>query len=93
MASLLWHKPAGKFSVHSTSVHPGSLHASMQVSGHVYDEEGRKVLALSGAWNSHLDMAKCDEEGDPLPDAKTIRLWEVCSQHPVNYHFGHVAFL
>ncbi len=37
------------------------------------------MLALSGAWNSHLDMVKCDEEGDPLPEAKTIRLWEVRS--------------
>lgn len=48
-----------------------------QVSGHIYNEEGVKVLALSGAWNSHLDMVKCDEEGDPLPGAQTVRLWQV----------------
>lgn len=53
-----------------------------QVSGHIYDEEGKKVLALSGAWNSHLDMVKCDGEGDPLQDAKTVRLWQVSVQWP-----------
>ena len=47
------------------------------MSGHIYSEEGAKVLALSGAWNSHLDMVKCDAEGDPLPDAPTTRLWQV----------------
>ena len=49
----------------------------MQVSGHIYTEEGKKVLALAGAWNSHLDMQPCDEEGDPLPGSKTTRLWQV----------------
>jgi hypothetical protein len=48
-----------------------------QVSGHIYNEDGGKVLALSGAWNSHLDMVRCDEDGDPLPDAQTTRLWQV----------------
>ena len=47
------------------------------MSGHIYNEEGKKVLALSGAWNSHLDMQPCDEEGDPLPDSKNTRLWQV----------------
>ncbi len=47
------------------------------MSGHIYTEEGKKVLALSGAWNSHLDMQPCDEEGDPLPGSKTTRLWQV----------------
>ena len=37
------------------------------------------MLALSGAWNSHLDMQPCDEEGDPLPGSKTTRLWQVHS--------------
>ena len=37
------------------------------------------MLALAGAWNSHLDMQPCDEEGDPLPGSKTTRLWQVCS--------------
>lgn len=49
----------------------------VQVSGHVVSAEGKKVLALDGAWNSHLDMARCDAEGDPLPDAHTTRLWNV----------------
>ena len=64
----------------------------VQVSGHIVSETGTKVLALSGAWNSHLDMAKCDEEGDPLPDAETVRLWTVCAPscflgHPVIMSF------
>ena len=50
----------------------------MQVSGHVYTEEGKKVLALSGAWNGHLDMQPCDAEGDPLPGSQTTRLWQAC---------------
>lgn len=62
-----------------------------QVSGHIYDEEGKKVLALSGAWNSHLDMVKCDEEGDPLPDAKTVRLWE-CKEKPQGDKYGFTYF-
>ena len=50
----------------------------LQVSGHVYTEEGKKVLALSGAWNGHLDMQPCDAEGDPLPGSQTTRLWQAC---------------
>ena len=49
---------------------------SAQVSGHISSEEGVKVLALSGAWNSHLDMAPCGPDGDPLPGAQTTRLWQ-----------------
>ena len=49
----------------------------LQVSGHIYTEEGKKVLALSGAWNSHLDMQPCNEEGDPLPGSETTQLWQV----------------
>lgn len=47
------------------------------MSGHIVSEQGVKVLALAGAWNSHLEMVKCDGEGDPLPDAETVRLWTV----------------
>ena len=50
----------------------------VQVSGHVYTEEGKKVLALSGAWNGHLDMQPCDAEGDPLPGSQTTCLWQAC---------------
>ena len=56
---------------------------AVQVSGHVISAQGDKVLALDGAWNSHLDMVRCDAEGDPLADAPTTRLWTVsmsCSQ-------------
>ena len=36
------------------------------------------MLALSGAWNGHLDMQPCDGEGDPLPGSQTTRLWQAC---------------
>ncbi len=49
----------------------------MQISGHIITETGKKVIALAGKWNSHLDMVKCDEEGDPIKGAETTRLWEV----------------
>lgn len=49
-----------------------------QVTGHIFDEEGRKVYALQGAWNSHLSMVRCDAEGAPLPDAPMVELWKVC---------------
>ena len=39
--------------------------------------DGTKQLALSGKWNSHLDMQKCEEEGDPLPGSEPVRLWTV----------------
>ena len=49
----------------------------MQVSGHIVTKEGKKVYALGGKWNEYLDAQRCDEEGDPLPDAKTLHLWKV----------------
>ena len=52
-----------------------------QVSGHVTSAEGQKVYALGGRWNEYLDAQKCDEEGDPLPDAETIHLWKVRLHH------------
>jgi hypothetical protein len=30
--------------------------------------EGKKRIKLSGKWNSHCEMVKCDFEGQPLPD-------------------------
>ena len=59
-------------------MHDLSALRRVQVSGHVYTEEGKKVLALSGAWNDHLDMQPCDAEGDPLPGSQTTRLWQAC---------------
>ena len=46
------------------------------MTGHIFDEDGRKVYALQGAWNSHLTMVRCDAEGTPLPDAPTVELWK-----------------
>ena len=50
----------------------------MQVSGHIKSPEGKKVMALGGKWNEYLHCQRCDEEGDPLPDAPKTRLWTVC---------------
>ncbi len=50
--------------------------ARAQVAGHIFDEQGRKVYALRGAWNSHLTMVKCDAGGEPLPDAPVVELWK-----------------
>eukprot|EP00983_Pelagomonas_calceolata_P088806 1157246-Pelagomonas_calceolata.AAC.2 len=35
--------------------------------------EGKKRIQLSGKWNSHCDMVKCDFEGVPLPDMEPQR--------------------
>ena len=35
------------------------------------------MFALGGKWNEYLDAQRCDEEGDPLPDAETLHLWKV----------------
>jgi hypothetical protein len=48
-----------------------------QVSGHISTAEGAKVFALGGKWNEYLDAQRCDEEGNPLPDAETLHLWQV----------------
>ena len=66
---------------------------TVQISGHVTNEEGKKKIALVGKWNSYLDMQKCDEEGTPLPGSELVRLWTVCTQcansSPVQSHcFG-----
>ena len=51
---------------------------NLQVSGHIFAKDGTKKLVLSGKWNSHLDMQKCDEEGDPMPGSEPVRMWTVC---------------
>jgi hypothetical protein len=63
-----------------------------ELSGTIRDAEGVPRLALSGAWNSHLECVECDEEGDPLPDATPRRLW-TCREKPENdpYSFTHFA--
>ncbi|KAK9843175.1 hypothetical protein WJX74_008032 [Apatococcus lobatus] len=62
-----------------------------EISGHIITETGKKVIALSGKWNSHLDMVKCDEEGDPIKDAETIRLWE-CAPKPAGDKYSLTYF-
>ena len=48
-----------------------------QISGHIKKEDGTPVYALEGMWNEYLVAVKCDEEGDPLPDAEKLELWRV----------------
>lgn len=56
-----------------------------QVSGHITSADGKKVFALGGKWNEYLDAQRCDEEGNPLPDAETLHLWKV--SHADVLHF------
>lgn len=34
----------------------------------LFTADGNKRMKLSGKWNSHCDMVKCDFEGVPVPD-------------------------
>ncbi|KAF5831000.1 hypothetical protein DUNSADRAFT_13756 [Dunaliella salina] len=63
-----------------------------EFSGFVTDAEGKKRIHLSGKWNSHCDMVKCDFEGVPLPDMEPQRLW-TNRERPANdyYSFTHFA--
>lgn len=49
----------------------------LQVKGHISTPEGKKVLLLTGLWNSRLDMVPCDEDGEAVPDATPTNLWTV----------------
>eukprot|EP00884_Botryococcus_braunii_P006702 jgi/Botrbrau1/16032/Bobra.7_2s0006.1 len=62
-----------------------------QVSGHVYNPEGQKVLYMSGAWNSHLEYQRCDPEGNPLPDEAPVRVWQ-CKEKPEGDKYGFTYF-
>lgn len=63
-----------------------------EISGTIKNADGVPVLALAGKWNSYLDCMKCDENGDPLPDAEAIRLW-TCREKPEDdpYSFTYFA--
>eukprot|EP00891_Asterochloris_glomerata_P007468 jgi/Astpho2/7468/Aster-02045 len=63
-----------------------------EIAGHVISEDGKKKVTLKGKWNSFLDMTRCDEEGEPLAGAETVRLWE-CKAKPADdkYGFSHFA--
>lgn len=81
MKAHLYFTPCGWFSA-----------GRYEISGTIKTADGTAVLALSGKWNSHLDCIKCDEEGDPLPDAKPLRLW-TCKEKPEDdpYQFTFFA--
>jgi len=53
------------------------------ISGTIKKEDGTPVYALEGKWNEYLNAVRCDEDGDPLPDAETLELWK-CKEKPEN---------
>ncbi len=62
------------------------------VAGHISDAGGVKRLAVTGAWNSHLDVTRCDpESGEPLPGVGTTRVWS-CPPKPEGDKFGFTHF-
>jgi len=44
--------------------------------GYIVDADGKKVMLVSGKWNSHCDAVRCDADGNPADGAETHRLWE-----------------
>ena len=62
------------------------------VAGHISDAAGVKRLAVTGAWNSHLDVTRCDaESGEALPGAGRTRVW-ACPPKPEGDKFGFTHF-
>ena len=63
-----------------------------QVAGHIADSDGVKRLAVSGAWNSHLDVTRCDPEtGEAVAGAGKTRVW-ACPPRPAGDRFGFTHF-
>lgn len=62
-----------------------------QVAGHIMDGSGVKRLAVSGAWNSHLDVTRCDADGTAVPGAGTTRVWR-CAPKPEGDKYGFTHF-
>jgi hypothetical protein len=63
-----------------------------EVGGHISDADGAKRLAVSGAWNSHLDVTRCDPEtGEAVPGAGKTRVWE-CVPKPEGDKYGFTHF-
>eukprot|EP00882_Tetradesmus_deserticola_P007827 GHRQ01008239.1.p1 GENE.GHRQ01008239.1~~GHRQ01008239.1.p1 ORF type:complete len:474 (+),score=250.32 GHRQ01008239.1:231-1652(+) len=59
--------------------------------GHVVDAEGNAKFAMSGKWNSHVDMCACNPDGTPAADAPLRRLW-TCAAKPEEDHYGCTHF-
>lgn len=51
-----------------------------EVSGHLITAAGVKLYTVGGKWNDYLDAQRCDEEGDPLPDAPLLHLWKASAK-------------
>lgn len=62
-----------------------------EISGHVKKEDGTPVYVLEGKWNEYLTATKCDEEGNPLPDAEPLELWR-CDPKPEDDPYGFTNF-
>lgn len=50
------------------------------------DAEGTKVMLVSGKWNSHCDVVRCDPDGNPAAGAETKRLWDVSTSTVPMHH-------
>ncbi|KAF6256044.1 oxysterol binding protein [Scenedesmus sp. NREL 46B-D3] len=59
--------------------------------GHVMDAEGNAKFAMSGKWNSCVDMCACSPDGSPIADAPVRRLW-TCAEKPAEDHYGCTHF-
>eukprot|EP00887_Chlorella_sp_A99_P003091 scaffold9.g3091.t1 len=62
-----------------------------EISGHVKKEDGTPVYVLEGKWNEYLTATKCDDQGDPLPDAEPLELWR-CVPKPEGDPYGFTHF-
>lgn len=53
--------------------------------------QGNAKFAMSGKWNSYVDMAPCNPDGSAIPDAPVRRLW-TCAEKPEEDHYGCTHF-
>ena len=64
---------------HTLSHPPGTLAA------------GKKVILVSGKWNSHCDMVPCDDSGAPLAGKQPTRMW-TCTEKPKGDYYSFSYF-
>jgi hypothetical protein len=53
--------------------------------------QGNAKFAMSGKWNSYVDMGPCNLDGSVIPDAPMRRLW-TCAEKPEEDHYGCTHF-
>lgn len=62
-----------------------------EFSGFIVDSAGKKVILLSGKWNSHCDMVPCDDSGAPLAGQQPTRMW-TCTEKPKGDYYSFSYF-